>query len=133
MRSMRRVWFGSLACAMACAMAWPVAALGSGGVAPAGQAGSLGDARRGALLIAHYQCGACHAIPGIASARGRQGPALAAYGLRSYIAGRVPNRPDLLARWLEQPSALVPSTTMPDMGVSAQDARDMAAWLTGQR
>lgn len=119
-----------LVCALACALAWPVAALG--GDAPRADP-ALGDARRGALLIAQYQCGACHAIPGIASARGGQGPALASYGMRSYIAGRVPNRPDLLARWIAQPSALVPSTTMPDMGVPEQDARDMAAWLSGQR
>lgn len=118
--SMKRL-IGSLVCAMT----FPVVAWG------AGQA--LGDARRGAMLIAQYQCGACHAIPGIASARGKEGPSLAAYGLRSYIAGRIPNRPDLLARWIAQPSALVPLTTMPDMGVPEQDARDMAAWLSEQR
>ena len=114
--------------ALVLALAWPVVALGD---APAGQ--PVGDARRGALLIAQYQCGACHAIPGIASARGTKGPPLAAYGQRSYIAGRVPNRPGLLARWIERPSALVPSTTMPDMGVPEQDARDIAAWLMEQR
>jgi cytochrome c len=97
------------------------------------QAGEMGDARRGALLIAQYQCGACHVIPGMAAARGAEGPPLTSFGLRSYIAGRVPNRPDLLARWIARPSDLVPSATMPDMGVPAQDARDMAAWLTGLR
>ena len=119
-----------LALELACALARPVAAWG-GDAPPTGR--TVGDAQRGALLIAQYQCGACHAIPGIASARGTEGPPLAAYGLRSYIAGRVPNRPDLLARWIAQPSALVPSTTMPDMGVPERDARDMAAWLSEQR
>jgi cytochrome c2 len=112
----------------ALAIAWlaalPALALAQGG---------LGDARRGALLIAQYQCGACHVVPGIAAARGAEGPPLTAYGLRSYIAGRVPNRPALLARWIAQPSSLVPSTTMPDLGVPEQDARDMAAWLSELR
>ena len=88
-----------------------------------------GDARRGARLMAQYQCGACHVIPGIAASRGTQGPSLAAFGSRSYIAGRIPNQPSLLARWIERPASLVPSTSMPDMGVPAKDARDMAAWL----
>lgn len=87
------------------------------------------DAARGARLMAQYQCGACHVIPGIAAARGGIGPSLQDFGARSYIAGRIPNRADWLVAWLQQPSALVPGTTMPDMGVPLQDARDMAAWL----
>lgn len=58
-----------------------------------------------------------------------QGPSLAAFGKRSYIAGHIPNRPDALARWIMQPAALVPDTLMPSMGVSLGDARDMAAYL----
>lgn len=92
-----------------------------------------GNAVRGKRLMSQYQCGACHVVPGVAAARGTVGPSLADYGLRSYIAGRLVNRPDLLARWIERPSALVPGTSMPDMGVAPQDARDMAAWLSGQR
>jgi cytochrome c2 len=84
---------------------------------------------RGRQLLAQYQCGSCHAIPGVAAARGRVGPALAAFGLRSYIAGEWPNAPDTLARWLVEPQALVPGTAMPAMGVSPADARDMAAYL----
>lgn len=91
------------------------------------------DAARGSRLISQYQCGACHVIPRIASARGRDGPSLQGFGRRSYIAGRLPNTADTLARWIESPAALVPSTTMPDMGVTERDARDMAAWLMQQR
>ena len=92
-----------------------------------------GDAQRGARLITQYQCGSCHAIPGIAAARGRTGPDLESFGRRAYIAGRIANRPESLAQWLQKPHALVPSTTMPDMGVPPADARDMAAWLTELR
>lgn len=84
---------------------------------------------RGQALLAQYQCGSCHAIPAVEAARGVAGPPLAAFGRRSYIAGQVPNRHDALTRWIVDPSALVPGTTMPSMGVSNDDARDMAAYL----
>lgn len=83
----------------------------------------------GQRLLTQYQCGSCHAIPGVAAARGMQGPSLAAFGKRSYIAGHIPNRPEALVRWIMQPSALAPDTLMPSMGVSPGDARDMAAYL----
>ncbi len=84
---------------------------------------------RGRELLAHYQCGSCHAIPKVPAARSSLAPPLAAFGRRSYIAGHLPNRPETLARWIEAPSALVPGTAMPSMGVSPRDARDMAAYL----
>ncbi|WP_257624897.1 c-type cytochrome [Variovorax boronicumulans] len=84
---------------------------------------------RGQQLLAQYQCGSCHAVPGAAIARGRVGPPLDGFGRRSYIAGHVPNGPEALARWIEAPAALVPDTTMPSMGVSPADARDIAAYL----
>ena len=88
---------------------------------------------RGRQLLAQYQCGSCHSIPGVPSAGGRVASSLKGFGLRSYIAGRLPNRPDTLARWIEQPKALVPDTAMPDMGASHDDARDMAAYLLSLR
>ena len=88
-----------------------------------------GDADRGRRLITQFQCSACHVIPGIAGVRGEAGPSLAAFGRRSYIAGRIPNQPDRLMQWLADPPAMKPGTLMPGMGLSAQDARDMAAYL----
>lgn len=85
--------------------------------------------QRGQRLLTQYQCGSCHTIPGIAAARGRQGPTLEAFGRRSYIAGRIPNQADQLARWIVEPAALVSDTSMPSMGVSPAQARDMAAYL----
>ena len=83
----------------------------------------------GKLLLAQYQCGSCHTIPGVAASRGTVGPTLQAFGRRSYIAGNVPNQPAALARWIVDPKALIPATTMPAMGVSPIDARAMAAYL----
>lgn len=98
--------------------------------APAAPRASI---ERGQRLLAQYQCGSCHAIPGVASAGGQVTASLAGYGARSYIAGRLPNRPDLLAQWIATPQALVPGTLMPSMGVTPQDARDMAAYLLAQQ
>jgi cytochrome c len=107
-----------------------IALLGVGiGPAAAGPADRSGDAERGRLLMAHYQCGRCHAIPGVVGARGRLAVPLDAFGARSYIAGRIPNDPATLTRWIVDPPSLVPATPMPNLGVSAPEARDMAAYL----
>ena len=83
--------------------------------------------------MAQYQCGRCHAIPGVEAANGRIGPPLGDFGRRSYIAGQWPNQPAWLQRWLMNPPSLVPGTTMPVLGVGEADARDMAAYLSTLR
>ena len=100
---------------------------------PARPVGTAAELKRGQRLLEQYQCGSCHAIPGVAAARGVQGPSLEAFGRRSYIAGQVPNGPDSLVRWIVAPQALVPGTLMPSMGVSPADARFMAAYLESLR
>jgi cytochrome c len=115
-------------CASALMMLVATACDGSASTqADAAQAGA--DSGRGQRLLAQYQCGACHTIPGVQASRGIIGPSLADFGRRSYIAGHVPNRADLLAQWIADPRSLVPTTSMPNMGVSHDDARDMAAYL----
>ena len=84
---------------------------------------------RGRALITQYQCGSCHAIPGIAGARGVSAVSLAGFGRRSYIAGRIPNQPEALALWIIDPHAQVATSSMPTLAVSQQQAQDMAAWL----
>ncbi|KQQ36056.1 cytochrome C [Duganella sp. Leaf126] len=116
---------------LVCACCALLAACDNGKKAPLAQAS--GDAARGKLLMAQYQCGACHAIAGVPAARGVVGPSLDGYGRRSYIAGHIPNAPEALARWIVDPAALKPGTSMPAMGVSPDDARDMAAYLTELR
>lgn len=95
--------------------------------------GLSAEAQRGRLLLAHYQCGSCHAIPEVAAARSEVGPALGGFGRRSYIAGHVPNSVEALTRWIVDPAALAPGTAMPSMGVSAADARAMAVFLHALR
>jgi putative membrane protein len=88
-----------------------------------------GDADRGALLIRDYGCGACHMVPGIAGADGVVGPSLMTVGRRIYLAGVLRNTPDNMMRWLRYPQQVLPGNAMPDMGLSAQDARDVASYL----
>lgn len=84
---------------------------------------------RGAQLIAQYGCGSCHTIPGIGRADGLVGPPLTRFGARSYVAGELPNNADNLQRWITDPQAVEPGTAMPNLGVSAIDAQDIAAYL----
>lgn len=88
-----------------------------------------GNPQRGREVIRHYGCNACHTIPGVTGARGLVGPPLSNIGSRVYIAGEVPNTPANLMRWIEHPHAIEPHTVMPEMGVTDQDARDIAAYL----
>ncbi len=88
-----------------------------------------GDVHRGAELINQYRCGACHLIPGIHDARGMVGPPLIYFGQRTFIAGEVPNSPANLVQWIRSPKSIEPGTAMPDLGLSEQEARDVAAYL----
>jgi cytochrome c553 len=90
-----------------------------------------GDAARGRELVAGgaFGCTACHAVPGIRSPRGIVGPPLGGLARRSFIAGQLPNTPDVLVPFLRNPPSLVPASGMPDVGLSIEDARDIAAYL----
>jgi cytochrome c2 len=88
-----------------------------------------GDADRGRALLAQYECGVCHAIPGIPGAIGRVGPPLDTYARRPYIAGKLPNTPDMLIRWIPDAPSLAPGTAMPAIAMTSQEARDMTAYL----
>lgn len=86
--------------------------------------------QQGRELLARHHCGSCHTIPGVAASQGQLAVSLDAYGRRSYIAGRLPNQPATLARWIMDPASLVPGTLMPNMGVSPADAQLMASYLS---
>jgi cytochrome c2 len=110
------------------------AALAAGLVAEVGRCVAddpqANDRARGAAAIRYYGCGTCHRIPGIAGATGTVGPSLERLHRRVYIGGFIPNTPGALAQWIESPRKFDPRTAMPDMGVSAGDARLIAAFLS---
>jgi mono/diheme cytochrome c family protein len=87
------------------------------------------DPARGRQVIEQYACIVCHEIPGVVGASVPVGPPLQRMARRSFIAGVIPNTPDNMVRWLRAPEAFVPDGAMPNLGVTEQDARDMAAYL----
>jgi cytochrome c2 len=88
-----------------------------------------GNARAGRDAIRKYGCYACHTIDGVSGAHGLVGPPLDGIGTREYIAGELPNTAANLMRWIQHPHAVEPHTVMPEMGVTDQDSRDIAAYL----
>lgn len=88
-----------------------------------------GEATVGASLIRSYGCGTCHTIPGVRGAEGKVGPPLTAFAYRSYIAGNLSNDPQNLIAWIMDPQAIEPGTAMPNLGVTAAEARNIAAYL----
>lgn len=87
------------------------------------------DAARGKALVQRAGCGACHTIAGLDWPQGTVGPRIDGMRDRALIAGRLPNRPDLLAAFIRNAPALVPGSPMPPMPVSEDEARDIAAYL----
>ena len=90
---------------------------------------AAGDTGNGKLLLRQFGCGSCHEIPGVADAKGRVGPPLKGVAGRVYIAGVLPTTPENMAAFIRAPQRFEPRTKMPDLGVTAEHARDMVAYL----
>lgn len=88
-----------------------------------------GNPSRGSAAILHYGCGSCHTIPGVRAARGLVGPPLDGISDRIYLGGVLYNTPENMLLWIRAPRQVDPLTAMPDLGVSEEDARDIAAFL----
>lgn len=87
------------------------------------------DSDKGQQALKAYGCGACHTIPGIPGATTTAGPPLTGWAERHYIAGSLPNNPDNLIFWIQNPQQVEPDTAMPDLDVTEEDARHMSAYL----
>src|SRR5437763_711746 len=88
-----------------------------------------GDVSRGEHLLYSYNCGSCHRIPGAAEAKGTVGPPLSGFANRNYIAGSLVNTPGNLVLWIEDPKLVEAETAMPKLGVTTEQAKDIAAYL----
>jgi cytochrome c len=88
-----------------------------------------GDVERGRAALKRYECGVCHVIPDVPGARGQVGPPLSSFARHVYIAGKFPNAPEVLVRWIPDAPSMAPDTGMPAIAMSERDARDMAAYL----
>jgi cytochrome c2 len=92
-----------------------------------------GSVNRGKTAVGKYGCGACHTIPGIESASATVGPPLTRIAVRQYLGGHVLNTPRNMVTWIQHPQAIDPGHAMPDLGVTDQDANDIAAFLYSLR
>jgi len=88
-----------------------------------------GDVDRGRAAIQAVGCGACHVIGGVPNANGLVAPPLTNVAQRSIIAGELPNTPENMMRWIQDPQAVEPNTAMPNLGIDARTARDITAYL----
>lgn len=89
----------------------------------------VGNPAEGAKTIRAVGCGSCHVIPGIDGAEGTVGPPLNMWSKRSYIAGNLPNSPGNLTRWIMNAQSVEPGTAMPELDLSREEARNVAAYL----
>ena len=109
------------------ALAAPGAAIAR--IASADGTTRAGDPERGRIALQQYACVTCHVIPGVTGAIHPVGPSLEGLAHRKYLAGVLPNSREAMVQWLRFPQRIAPGTAMPDLGVSAQDAADLAAFL----
>ena len=91
-----------------------------------------GNQNQGRRAILVYGCYACHVVTNIPEATGRVGPKLEDIARQIYIGGVLPNSPDSMIAWIENPRRFSPQTAMPNLNVSASDARDITAYLFGK-
>ncbi|MBV9929791.1 MAG: c-type cytochrome [Alphaproteobacteria bacterium] len=93
------------------------------------QAMTMGSVVRGQQAFGKYGCGGCHTVHHIPAASGMVGPPLDGVAARAIIGGRLSNTPEHLRQWIEDPQGVSPGTAMPNLGVTKQDSRDIAAFL----
>lgn len=126
MRARAGNMFGLAACA---ALLAGLAACGGGDTRELAAEMTGGDPARGREHIRRYGCATCHTIPGIPEADSLVGPPLTRIAARTYLAGRLTNSPGNMIRWIRDPRGVDPQTAMPNLGVTEQDARDIAGYL----
>ncbi|HET6205215.1 MAG TPA: cytochrome c oxidase subunit II [Terracidiphilus sp.] len=86
-------------------------------------------ARDGKLVFEQQACINCHAVAGTVS-NGRFGPDLTHLMSRETLAaGAMPNTPENLKAWIEDPNTFKPGTLMPAMHLSDQQNAQITAYL----
>lgn len=100
----------------------------SGAVVPVHDASSGDPIAVGAKIYANSPCTTCHTIAGVSS--GHLAPNLTHFASRTTLAaGMLENNPKNLAAWVRNAKKLKPGAQMPALGLSAEQASDLAAYL----
>jgi cytochrome c2 len=97
----------------------------------------MGDAERGKSLAGSRGCFACHEFTGASRAEGAAtipnlsqkelGPTIVRAPDLRFVRDRF--RPDALVQWIFDPSSVMKGALMPTLGLSEEDAKDLAAYL----
>ncbi|HLH21232.1 MAG TPA: cytochrome c oxidase subunit II [Chloroflexota bacterium] len=86
-------------------------------------------ARQGQQVFQTNACGDCHTVKGTAAA-GTAGPDLTHVASRQTLAsGVIPNTPEQLRRWLDNPQVVKPGAFMPTFRLSDTDLAALTAYL----
>jgi cytochrome c oxidase subunit 2 len=84
----------------------------------------------GEKLFLAKGCVGCHALNAYEAPKGMIGPNLANVGARSYIAaGTLKNTDENLAHWIMNPQGIKQGVLMPNLGINADDAKALVAYL----
>ena len=90
----------------------------------------IGDVAHGKQLVQQNGCTSCHEIPDVSGPKGMVGPPLTHVASRQIIAGKLPNTPENLIKYLQNPQSTDPQNVMPNLGLTAEQSRDIAAFLS---
>lgn len=92
-------------------------------------AAQAADRYASAKKLIAAQCAACHTVPGVSGAVGNVGPSLKGIARQQIIAGKLANNPQNMVRWLMHPQRIASGNAMPEMGLTQDQARTIAAYL----
>ena len=84
----------------------------------------------GEKLFMTKGCMGCHSLQAVGAPKGLIGPNLANVGARSYIAaGWLRNTDENLEHWIREPQTVKKGVLMPNLGVTAEEARALRTYL----
>jgi cytochrome c oxidase subunit 2 len=88
------------------------------------------EARRGQRYFMEDGCAACHTIAGT-GAEGTVGPSLTHLaGRETLAADTIPNTPEDLFRWIQDPQSIKPGAKMPGLGLGPKKFHAIVAYLS---
>ena len=88
----------------------------------------------GEKLFMTKGCMGCHSLQAANAPKGLIGPNLANVGARSHIAaGWLANTDENLERWIREPQTVKKGVLMPNLGVTAEEAKALRAYLRAHK
>jgi cytochrome c oxidase subunit 2 len=92
-------------------------------------AGLAGEAAKGGEVFRAMTCVNCHSTDAL-TRQPAEGPNLAHFAARRFLGARiVPNTPENLRRWLQDPQQVKPGAKMPNFNLSAVQLGQLVAYL----